>query len=195
MRPTRRLLPGALAAALLAACGTPDNQVIGGILGNGSIPNAIFGDVQSAVHGPVTATDSAGNKIARNAVLLSTHAGFCDAIAANPDYLRTPTEAYVALLLLTPPHEVGTYYIGNTSIGAMLFTTAGVGQRVYFFPGGSGTIGLGQLASKPGGTSMGNFSLQVYDPSVQVSSLFALYGQFKTIECPALATAYVPIYP
>ena len=188
-------LTWALAAALLAACGTPDNQVIGGILGSGSVPNAIFGDVLSAVHGPVTATDSSGNKIARNAVVLTNRAGFCSTIAASPDYLHTASEAFVALLLLTPPHEVGTYYIGTTNIGAMLFTTSGVGQRVYFFPGGTGTIGLGQLASVPGGTSLGNFSLSVYDPSVQSSSLYALYGQFKTSECPALATAYIPIYP
>ena len=195
MRTHLQLLTTALLASLLAACGNSDNQVIGGVLGSGSIPNAIFDSVQSAVHGPVTSTGPNGRRIARNAVVLTNRANFCETIGANPNYLQTPTEAFVALLLLTPPHEVGTYYIGQTDIGAMLLTTAGTGQRVYFFPGGTGTIGLGQLASGAGGTAEGNFSLSVYDSTAQTSNLFALYGQFKTSTCPALAQAYVPIFP
>ena len=189
------LLLSAALSACLAGCGNPDNQMIGGLLGSGSVPNALIADVRSAVHGPVTATDSSGRLIDRNLVVLSDHANFCAVITANPDYLRTPTEPFVVLLLLTPPREVGTYYIGQSEIGAMLLTTAGLGQRVFFFPGGIGTIGLGQLASRPGGAAEGNFSLSVYDPSLPNSGVYGLYGQFKTTMCPGLASAYVPIYP
>jgi len=185
----------ALAAAALAACGNPDNQVVGGLLGAGSVPNAVITDVGSAISAPVQATDLRGNLVARNAIILTDRGDLCAKLADYPDYLRAPIEPFVALVLLTPQRQVGTYYLGQTDIGALLLTTSGVGQTVYGFPGASGgTIGIGQMNSSRGGNAEGNFAMQVYDPSVQNSSLYTVYGQFKTSECPALETAYVPIY-
>lgn len=196
---SRASLSGAAAAALalcaLAACGNPDNQVVGGLLGSGSVPNAVITRVGSAIFAPVNATDLRGNLVPRTAVVLTDREDLCAKLAQHPDYLRAPIEPFVAVVLLTPQRKVGTYYLGQTDIGALLLTTAGVGQTVYGFPGASGgTIGVGQMNTNPGGSAEGNFAMQVYNPSVQTSSLYTVYGQFKTSECPALETAYVPIY-
>jgi hypothetical protein len=185
----------ALALGVLAACGNPDNQVVGGLLGAGSVPNAVITNVGSAISAPVNATDLRGNQLPRNAVILTDREDLCTKLAQYPDYLRAPIEPFVAVVLVTPQRQVGTYYLGQTDIGALLLTTSGVGQTVYGFPGASGgTIGIGQLDSSHGGRAEGNFAMQVYDPSVQASSLYTVYGQFKTAECPALETAYVPIF-
>jgi hypothetical protein len=184
-----------LAALALCACGNPDNQVVGGLLGAGSVPNAVIINVGSALFAPVSATDLRGNPVPRTAVILTDREDLCAKLAQNPDYLRAPVEAFVAMVLLTPQRKVGTYYLGQTDIGAVLLATSGPGQTVYPFPGSSGgTISIGQMNSSPGGNVEGSFALQVYDPSVQASALYTVYGQFKTSECPALETAYVPIF-
>jgi hypothetical protein len=195
--PPARLCASALAAlaCALSACGNPDNQVLGGLLGSGSVPNAVITNVGSAINAPVNATNLRGGTLPRNAVILTDQTDLCSKLASNPDYLRSPSEPFVALVMVTPQREVGTYYLGQTDIGAILLTTNGVGKSVYPFPGASGgTISIGAMNSNPGGNAEGSFGFQVYDPSVPNSSLYTVYGQFKTTECPALETAFVPIY-
>ena len=188
-------LPAVLGLACALACGNPDNQVVGGLLGAGSVPNAVITTVGSAIHAPVNATDLHGNLLPRNAVILTDRQGLCGKLAQFPDYLRAPIEPFVAVVLVTPQRQVGTYYVGQTDIGMLLLTTSGVAQSVYGFPSSSGgTIGIGQLSSSPGGRAEGNFAVQVYDPSQTNSSLYTVYGQFKSDECPALESAYVPIF-
>jgi hypothetical protein len=184
-----------LALAALCACGNPDNQVVGGLLGSGSVPNAVINDVASSIFGPGTATDLHGNTVATNVVLMTDQGDLCNKLAKDPNYLRSPTENFVALVMLSPQREVGTYYMGQTNIGALLLTTAAAGQTVYGFPAANGgTINIASMHSAPGGMAEGNFAVQVYDPSNSQSSLYTVYGQFKASECPAIANAYVPIY-
>jgi hypothetical protein len=194
--PATRPLPAGLAAlCALAACGNSDNQVIGGLLGAGSVPNVIITEVGSAISAPVNATNLHGGLVPRNAVILTDRSDLCAKLAANPNYFLSPIEPFVAVILLTPQRQVGTYYLGQTDIGALLLAAGAVGQTIYPFPGASGgTIGIGQMDSSHGGRAEGNFAMQVYDPSVANSALYTVYGQFKTAECPALETAYVPIY-
>ena len=193
--PTKLATVLALALSALAACGNPDNQVQGGLLSSGSAPNAVITIVGSAIFAPVNATDLRGNSVPRTAVILTDREGLCAKLADHPDYLRAPIEAFVAVVLLTPQRKVGTYYLGQTDIGALLLATSGLGQTVFPFPAANGgTISIGQMNSGAGGNVEGNFAMQVYDPSAQTSPLYTVYGQFKTSECPALETAYVPAY-
>jgi hypothetical protein len=188
----RPFLTIACAALLLAGCGNTDNQVLGGVLATVG-PNAIIDTVVSSINGPATATDQDGNPVPTNVTLMTDHPGLCASLAAHPDYLQTPPEPYVALLLLTPQREVGTYYLGQNNISAVLFTTAGPGNPIYAYPGvpGGGSIGIGDLNSNAGGGSDGNFSIELDDAS---GNLYSVYGQFKTTTCTALAQAYIPIF-
>ena len=92
-RPEVRLLHRAaiLLCALAGpfACGTPDSQVFGGIIGDANTPNAIINDVGSAIAGVVTLTDSNGNSKQFDAFILTDRKNLCASVTARRRHLRS----------------------------------------------------------------------------------------------------------
>jgi hypothetical protein len=184
-----------LAAAALAlglGCGNSDNRVTGGIRAVRGQPSVLLDQVGSAIHGPATATDARGRTFPSNAVLLSDRDGLCADLEAHPDLFRNPTGAFAALLFLSPPHEVGTYYVGQTGSDIAVFAATGTGQVVFAWPAATGgSVSLAALSSAPGGQASGSFSFSVVDAA---GRLDPIYGQFLTSRCAALADAYLPTF-
>jgi hypothetical protein len=152
----------------------------------------LLAHVGSAIHGPATATNSRGRAFPSNAILLADRAGLCDELRAHPDSFRSPTGPFAALLFLTPPHELGTYYAGQTGSDLAAFAATGTAQVVFAWPAtAGGSVSLSSLSSGPGGQASGSFSFSVIDAA---SNADPLSGQFVTTQCAALADAYLPTF-
>ncbi|HUJ26934.1 MAG TPA: hypothetical protein VLW85_13000 [Myxococcales bacterium] len=107
----RSLLAAALA---LAACGTPDNLVIGGISPGPATPLVVFDTINSSISGTITLTDGNGNPTGQSAVvIISDHPDLCNVLKTKPGFFRVPTESYEALILFMPPGFLGTFVIGR----------------------------------------------------------------------------------
>jgi hypothetical protein len=191
-----RSLPLAVAAALLAACSNPDNQVYGGApaitaTDGTTIPSAFIPNVASAIAGTVNITDTNNNSKAYTVVLLSNRNNLCQSLAARPDYFKNPPEAAVTLALFIAPNaqnqaQLGTFQVGATNGSAVtLGTTAGPGQPTYSYKGVGGSVALTRYDNSPGGESDGSFDLLLSDPTGQVT--FEVFGKYKTSTCAAVA--------
>jgi hypothetical protein len=190
--------PMRLTALLLcaAACGNPDNLVIGGMNASGNIPVAVIDTVRSAISGIATVSDrQTGAKGGqRTVVVLSNAPKLCDQLAAHPDYFRNPPEDYVALVMLLPLDKLGLFYIGREPETAAELIAAAKGIAPTPYPG----LGLNQNitssisltdVSGNGGNARGSFSLYFVD---RANGLHNFYGRFKTGTCSALENALLP---
>jgi hypothetical protein len=191
--------PMRLTALLLcaAACGNPDNLVIGGISASGNIPVATIDTVRSAISGIATVSDrQTGAKGGqRTVVVLSNAPKLCDQLAAHPDYFRNPPEDYAALVFFLPLDRVGTFFIGrdqNTD-AEIVAGAKGTPTTPYSALGTSQGIGSSYIAltdvSGNGGNARGSFSLYFVD---RANGLHNFYGRFKTGTCSALENALLP---
>ena len=121
----RRMRLSAL-LVLAAACGNPDNLVLGGISATATIPVASIDNVRSAISGIVTLNDANGNRIGQKvAIILTNTSGLCTQLGSSPDYFQNPPQDYVALILLTPLDQVGFFYFGRDPVAK----TIGIGSR------------------------------------------------------------------
>jgi hypothetical protein len=186
-----------LTALLLcaAACGNPDNLVIGGISATATIPVALVGDVHSAISGIATYNKSGQQISQRTVVILSNTGGLCDQLGSHPDYFRNPPEAYVAILLYVTLDRVGTFYVGrdqNTD-GEIVAAYAGVAPTPYSALGLNQGIGSSYIiltdVSPSGANARGSFDLWFGDT---VGNIHEFYGRFKTGSCAALQNVLLP---
>ena len=175
----------ALAAFAAAGCGTPDNQILGGVLGNAQTVNAIIPDVYSAISGVVTLKDSSGNPAPFSLMILSERHDLCNSIKTHPDYFKNPPEGFVALILTAPADRLGSFNIGATNGGsATLTATAGPGFGGNSYPAVGGVISLRQFDVN--GQAQGSFDVLVVH---QVQTGHEVLGNFKTNWCAALGQA------
>lgn len=178
-------VPALVCSLLALGCSSPDNLVVGGVLGDGMVPNATIATVGSAVSGLGTVTDVDGNSSPRALVLLSDQADLCAALEANPQLLGAPTSEFVVLALAVPAGMLGTFYPGSSNTEAGLFASAAPASNVYAYPGVSGTVALTEFDS----LAQGTFDIEFADST---STEVEVYGQFKAGRCDAIATAYIP---
>ena len=80
-----------LTALLLcaAACGNPDNLVIGGISATATIPVALIDNVRSAISGIATYNKSGQQISQRTVVILSNTGKLCDQLGASGFAIET----------------------------------------------------------------------------------------------------------
>ena len=167
------------AATLVAACGNSDNQVFGGVGATTDTPSAIIPNVNSAISAVVPIPDAQGNKTNYDVVVLADSSNLCRTLAGKPDYFKTASEAFTALILITPADTLGTFQIGASN-GAFvrLEVTPGAGSPVTAYSGTAGLVSLREF----GGTSSGTFDLIM-------ANCCRMFGKFKASACPALANA------
>jgi hypothetical protein len=185
-----------LTALLLcaAACGNPDNLVIGGISATATIPVALIDSVRSAISGIATRTDQSGQ---RQVVILSNTAKLCDQLGAHTDYFRNPPEAYVAIIFYLPLDRLGTFYIRRPgdppgTDGEIVAASTGIAPSPYFALGldqGLSSYVILTDVSPSGGNAVGSFDLIFPD---KVGSIHEFYGRFKVGSCPALQNVLLP---
>ncbi len=187
----------ALALLFAAACGNPDNLVLGGVGPGPSTPLVLFDNINSSISALVTLTDGSGNPTGQKAatVVISNKSGLCGALAAHPDYFRKPPEAYLALIIFMPPGYLGTFIIGRGGVdqgaGSEIIATTGAQSTVTPFTVlNGGYIALTNWADNPGGSATGSFDLAYTHPTL--SGAFEFSGRFKTQVCPALSGALLP---
>ncbi|TMA27491.1 MAG: hypothetical protein E6J78_10110 [Deltaproteobacteria bacterium] len=176
---------------LAAACGNPDNLVLGGISATATIPVASIDNVRSAISGIVTLNDANGNRIGQKvAIILTNTSGLCTQLGSSPDYFQNPPQDYVALILLTPLDQVGFFYFGRDPVAALVIPAAkGVKPATRYpavnFPN---TYIADSDLSGTGGNARGSFDIAVVDSFSQVHEF---YGRFKTGSCDALANVII----
>jgi hypothetical protein len=178
---------------LAAACGNPDNVVVGGISATATIPVAFIDTVRSAIAGTTTVKDFNGNKIGqREAIILSNTKGLCDQLQAHHDYFQNPPEDFVAVVLLTPIDRVGTFFIGRDQGTDILIVPAAQGVKPQPYLGqatGTSYIALHEMSGS-GGNAVGSFDVIVVDSS---SGGHEFYGKFMTGSCAALNDASISL--
>jgi hypothetical protein len=174
-----------LAGLFPLGCGNPDNLVVGGVLGSGIVPNATITVVGSAISGTGNIADPNGSASPREFLLLSDVSNLCATLTANPDFLETPSSAFVLLVLSMPVGTVGTFYPGASGTEAGLYASAQLGGPVFGYPGVGGTVIVNHFDTQ----SDGNFDVLFIDT---VNSETEVYGQFKTTQCDAIANALIP---
>jgi hypothetical protein len=178
----------------VAACGQQDNLVLGGTDSFNGSPALVFQEVRSAIHNTVTLKDPTTGQLlgTANAVVVSTRADLCGALAAKADYLRNPTDEFVALVLITPTDKLGTFYPGNDSRELLQYTellgAAGGGptNAVMNVFNGNGYITISQLDQDGSGA----FYLFFGGSPDGLAHLYQ--GKFKSKKCDALAAALLP---
>jgi hypothetical protein len=130
-------------------------------------------------------TDESGDQSPRAIILLSDQSDLCATLAADPQFLSTPTTSFTILALTVPPGDEGTFYAGAVGTEAGHFASGSAGGPVYGYPGLSGTIVVDEFDTRAQGT----FDLEVADLS---ANEYEVYGQFKTEECDAIAGMFLP---
>lgn len=185
-----------LALLFTAACGNPDNLVLGGVASTTTTPLVLFDNINSSISAVVTLTDSSGNPTGQAAtVVISDRPGLCTVLAAHPDYFRKPPEGYLAMILFAPPGYLGTFIIGRGGIdqgaGAEIIATNGAQTSVTPFTVlNGGYIALTNWSDSPGGNATGSFDLLFTQQTL--GGPFEFSGRFKTAVCPALSKALLP---
>lgn len=176
---------------LAAACGNPDNLVIGAISASGTTPPVAIDNVRSAISGVVTLNDANGNRIGqRTAIILTNTSGLCTQLGSSPDYFQNPPEDYAAVVLLTPLDLVGFFYFGRDPVDALAIPAAKGVKPVakYRAVNALGTyVGVSEL-SGTGGNARGTFDVLFVD---NVGAGREFYGRFKVGSCAALANVII----
>jgi len=171
----------------MVACHNPDTTVYGGIAGPTGVPNAFIYDVGSAIAGTGTVKDSAGKPTTATIIVITDRQNLCTSIANRPDYFTNPPEAFVALIMITPPDRLGSFTVGaQGGSNAFLLATAGPGNSIVTYPAGAGQTNVTSFEANPGGEGRGNFFFLFADAAGfghQIS------GKYKTVTCAALANA------
>jgi hypothetical protein len=200
--PMRRL---AVPLLLAAACGNPDNLILGGVGAGPQTPIVIFDNINSAISGRVTLADTSGNPTgSAAAVIISDKPGLCEVLAAHPDYFRNPPEAFEAMILFTPtdnscvPGEgmrLGFFLLGrqcDDPTSSEIVATTGPTTTPSPFVAVSNGYSYISLTnwSDGGGFASGSFDLFFVNPSL--IGVFEFSGRFKTQVCPALGGVLLP---
>jgi hypothetical protein len=181
----------ALLALAAAACGNPDNLVVGSIPldANTSIGIAT---VRSAIHAVASVTITQGQPPASlSVIVLSNASDLCSKLQAHPDYFHVSYEQSTSLLLFVPAGLVGDFFFGQQNVAAGIYfgTTpadAGAPGGVTVYPGaGGGQTSLAQFDSE----ARGSFDWFIDD---RAGGLHDFFGRFKTSPCAALASATLP---
>lgn len=195
-----------LALLLAAACGNPDNLVLGGVASSSTTPLVLFDNINSSISAVVTLTDSSGNPTGQAAtVVISDRPGLCSVLGAHPDYYRKPPEAYLALILFVPLingctgppaqcERLGTFVVGRPGDegtgGEIIATNAAQTSVTPFTALNGGFIALTNWSDNPGGSATGSFDMFFSHPTL--GGPFEFSGRFKTQECPALSKTLLP---
>ena len=177
----------AIVALAVTGCSNPDTQVFGGIAGPTGVPNAFIYDVGSAIAGIGTVKDSQGKPTPATILIVTDRQNLCKSIGDHPDYFQNPIEAYVALIMITPPDRLGSFFAGAAGGSAdFLQVTAGPGNQIITYPAGGGSVAVTEFHTEPGGDGRGNFDLIFAD---QAGLGHEVFGKYKTQTCAALANA------
>jgi hypothetical protein len=190
-----RMRRRAILLLLAAACGNPDNLILGGVGAGPQTPIVLFDNINSAISGRVTLTDASGNpQGTAAAVIIADKPGLCGVLKAHPDYFRNPPEAYEAMILFTPtdnpcqPGEgirLGFFLLGrqcDAPTSSEIVATSGPTASPSFsaVANGYSYISLTNW-SDGGGFASGSFDLFFVNPTL--IGVFEFSGRFKSDVC------------
>ncbi len=181
-----------LCAAFAVACAAPGNRVVGGVLGSGSVPDAMIPTVRSAISGDAVVVDVNGNRTERRVVLLSNEPGLCAMLGAHPDLFESAPQGFVILALLFPRGSVGSIAVGPEGSEVDLFVSASAGSPIDVYLADSGSTSLDGLDGGAALALTGSFDVEI---TSSATTQVEVYGQFATEECAAIASAFIPRLP
>ena len=198
-----------MALLFVAACGTGDNVVVGGIPESTLTPFVDFNTVNSVISGRAMLFDGNGEATGTESevVLISDRPNLCAKLAAQRDYLRNPQELHRTLILYLPGTDhLGTFLpgrLGDEGTGSEIVAAdpakrdaciQATGKPVAPFPNVlTGYISLRDWSEAAGGEAAGTFNLLFAPPQPLTSdSGFPFYGKFKTTVCTTLNGTLLP---
>ena len=189
---SRLLIALSLAAA---ACGNPDNLIVGGASPTDTTPLVLFDNINSSIAGTVQLTDPGGASLGTSTVvILSDRPDLCSVLAAHPDYFRKPPEGYLAEILFLPPGRLGTFWVGRVgdegTSSEIIAITQGGDPVTPFTVTNGGYIALTEWSDSAGANASGSFDLVYFDP--QRIALHEFQGRFRATVCSALQKVLLP---
>jgi len=192
----RRMSRPAFALLLAAACGNPNNIVLGAVGATTTTPLIVFDSINSAISGTATLTDANGNPTGQSeVVIISDKSGLCSALQAHRDYFRNPPEAYEALVLFMPPGYLGTFVLGrggdaDQATSSEIIAGGTSGALAQFSVVNGGYVALTTWSDSGGGHASGSFDLAYENPNV--AGAFEFSGRFQTDVCTTLDGTLLP---
>lgn len=193
-------MPKSAIALLLAAaaCGNPDNVVLGAAPSTATSQTIIFDNINSVISGRVTLMKTSGEVVRQEgAIIISDRPGLCDILKTRPGYFTgTASESFLALILIVPPEYLGTFLFGRNGVADLRSGSQLIGSvpgqpitphRVIYPPPGApatGYIALTNWSDRQGDNSTGSFDILYSNP--QGLGAYEFSGRFKSSLCPAL---------
>ena len=166
----------------LAACGTPDNYMYGGVPAAGSVPAGSLSSVSTSLFG-----ERDTPKGRQRVVILSDAPDLCAKLTANPHFFSAPSTPFVAALFFTPAAKIGNFGVGDAA-QASIAVSGGSGAASAVYPAAAGYVYVTEAEPHAGAQAQGTFSSVVLtSPTDPTMLLGQIDGAFVAEFCGAVS--------